>query len=298
VTFPTTRFTAPLITPGDLAALPAGPDAPAVLDVRWRLGGPPGRADHDAGHVPGAVFVDLDTELAGPPGPGGRHPLPDPAALQEVLRRAGVGENSAVVAYDDDSGAVAARAWWLLRWAGMPAERVAVLDGGYRAWVAAGLPVTAERTRPVPGDLVVRPGGMPVVDADGAAALAREGVLLDARAGARYRGETEPVDPRAGHVPGAVSAPAGDHLDASGRWLPPDALARRYTALGVTADDGNDAGPPDVGAYCGSGVTAAAVVMALEHAGLRRGRPAALYAGSWSHWSADPSRPVATGAEP
>jgi thiosulfate/3-mercaptopyruvate sulfurtransferase len=269
-----------------------------VLDVRWRLGGPPGRADHEAGHVPGAVFVDLDAELAGPPGAQGRHPLPDPGALQEALRRAGVREGASVVAYDDDSGAVAARAWWLLRWAGVPADRVAVLDGGYRAWVGSGLPVTAARSRPEPGDLVVRPGGMPVVDADGAAATARAGLLLDARAGARYRGETEPVDPAAGHVPGAVNAPAADHLDESGRWLPPEALARQYAALGVP-DEGEDGAGAAVAAYCGSGVTATAVILALEHAGLRPpGRPAALYAGSWSHWSADPRRPVTTGAEP
>jgi thiosulfate/3-mercaptopyruvate sulfurtransferase len=293
-TSPTTRFTAPLIAPADLAALLHGPARPVVLDVRWRLGGPPGRTDHDAGHVPGAVFVDLDTELAAPPGAGGRHPLPDPLALQEVLRRAGVGESSTVVAYDDDTGAVAARAWWLLRWAGMAADRVAVLDGGYRAWVAAGLPVTAAPSRPVAGDLVVRPGAMPVVDADGAAALAREGTLLDARAAARYRGETEPVDPRAGHIPGAVNAPATDHVDATGRWLPPEELARRYAALGVAPGAG-----PGVGAYCGSGVNATAVVLALEHAGLRPAEhPAALYAGSWSQWSADPRRPAATGPEP
>jgi thiosulfate/3-mercaptopyruvate sulfurtransferase len=134
---------------------------------------------------------------------------------------------------------------------------------------------------------------MPVVDADGAAALARDGVLLDARAGERYRGETEPVDPRAGHVPGALSAPATAHLGPDGRWLPPAAMAERYAALGVRAEAG------DVAAYCGSGVTATAVVLALEHAGLRtRARPAALYAGSWSHWSADPRRPAATGAAP
>jgi thiosulfate/3-mercaptopyruvate sulfurtransferase len=295
MTSPTTRFTAPLIAPADLAALLGEPDRPVVLDVRWRLGGPPGRADHEAGHVPGAVFVDLDTELAGRPGAGGRHPLPDPADLQEVLRRAGVRDGAAVVAYDDDSGAVAARAWWLLRWAGVAAERVAVLDGGYRAWVGAGLPVTAESSRPGRGDLVVRPGAMPVVDADGAAALARDGVLLDARAGARYRGETEPVDPRAGHIPGAASAPATDHLDASGRWLAPEILARRYTGLGLPAVGGGGA----VGAYCGSGVTATAVVLALEYAGLRPpDHPAALYAGSWSQWSADPARAAATGAEP
>jgi thiosulfate/3-mercaptopyruvate sulfurtransferase len=293
-TSPTTRFTAPLIAPADLAVLLRGPAPPVVLDVRWRLGGPPGRGDHDAGHVPGAVFVDLDTELAAPPGARGRHPLPDPPALQEVLRRAGVGEGSTVVAYDDDSGAVAARAWWLLRWAGMAADRVAVLDGGYRAWVAAGLPVTTAPSRPVPGDVVVRPGAMPVVDADGAAALAREGTLLDARAAVRYRGETEPVDPRAGHIPGAVNAPVTDHLDATGRWLPPEELAGRYVRLGVAPGPG-----PGVGAYCGSGVNATAVVLALEHAGLRPAeQPAALYAGSWSQWSADPRRPAATGATP
>jgi thiosulfate/3-mercaptopyruvate sulfurtransferase len=150
---------------------------------------------------------------------------------------------------------------------------------------------------------------MPVVDADGAAAAARRGVLLDARAGARYRGETEPVDPVAGHVPGAVNAPAAEHLDAAGRWRAPQELARHYRALGVpapgddTAADGGataaDGGDTAVAAYCGSGVTAAAVVLALEYAGLRPPhRPAALYAGSWSHWSADPRRPVTTGAGP
>jgi thiosulfate/3-mercaptopyruvate sulfurtransferase len=292
----------PLIAPADLAALLDGARPPVVLDVRWRLGGPPGRADHEAGHVPGAVFVDLDAELAGPPGAGGRHPLPGPPALQEVLRRAGVGEGSAVVAYDDDSGTVAARAWWLLRWAGVPADRVAVLDGGFRAWVAERLPVTATPSRPAPGDVVVHPGGMPVVDADAAAELARHGVLLDARAGARYRGETEPVDARAGHIPGARNAPATEHLGPDGRWLPPTALARCYGARGVTPVDGRtdrENGSAEVGAYCGSGVNAAAVVLALEYSGLRPAAlPAALYPGSWSEWSADPRRPVATGAEP
>ena len=295
MTSATPHLTAPLVAPADLAGLLAAPGrpVPVVLDVRWRLGGPPGRADHDAGHVPGAVYVDLDTELAAPPGPGGRHPLPDPDELQEVLRRAGVRTDSAVVGYDDDTGAVAARAWWLLRWAGLPAERVAVLDGGYRAWVAEGLPVTDAPSRPHRGDVVVRPGGMPVVDAAGAAGLARRGVLLDARAGARYRGETEPVDARAGHIPGAVNAPATEHLGPEGRWLPPAALAGRYRELGV------DPAAPAVGAYCGSGVNATAVVLALELAGLRPpGAPATLYAGSWSQWSADPERPVATGPLP
>ena len=327
VTSPTPQFTTPLLTPRRLAALLGAtvpeatvpgatvPDAavldagatgagsvgaPVVLDVRWRLGGPPGRAEYEAGHVPGAVFVDLDTDLAAPPGAGGRHPLPDPAALQEALRRAGVSQRCTVVAYDDDTGAVAARAWWLLRWSGFAADRVAVLDGGFRAWVADGLPVSTAPSRPTPGDVVVRPGAMPVVDADGAAELARRGVLLDARAGARYRGEVEPVDARAGHVPGARNAPATEHLGPDGRWLPPAELARRYGALGVgPAAEHHGPVAPSVGAYCGSGVNATAVVLALEYAGLRPPeQPAALYAGSWSQWSADPGRPVTTGAEP
>ncbi|NMH78658.1 sulfurtransferase [Pseudonocardia xinjiangensis] len=287
----------PLITSSDLAALldtSSSAERPVVLDVRWRLGGPPGRADHDRAHLPGAVFLDLDTELADPPGPAGRHPLPTPQRLQDALRRAGVHDDSRVVAHDDGDGVVAARAWWLLRWAGLPAGRVAVLDGGFAAWVAAGLPTTAEPSRPEPGDVTVRPGGMPVLDADGAAALARDGVLLDARAAPRYRGETEPVDPRAGHIPGALNAPAADLVGPDGRWLAPEVVAQRLAALGVAAEGG-----ADVAAYCGSGVTAAALVLAAEHARLRPPeQPIALYSGSWSNWSADPERPVATGAAP
>jgi thiosulfate/3-mercaptopyruvate sulfurtransferase len=263
-----------------------------VLDVRWRLGGPPGRADYDTAHVPGAVFVDLDTELADPPGPGGRHPLPDPARLQAVLRRAGVRGDTQVVAYDDGNGAVAARAWWLLRWAGLPADRVAVLDGGWAGWVADGRPTTADPSQPVCGDVVVRPGAMPVLDADAAAALARSGVLLDARAAPRYRGEIEPVDPQAGHIPGARNLPATEIAGADGRVRPPADLAERFAARGAT-------GATPVAAYCGSGVNAAALVLAAEHAGLRPPEdPVALYPGSWSQWSSDPSRPVATGADP
>jgi thiosulfate/3-mercaptopyruvate sulfurtransferase len=291
----------PLLTPTELAALRDHPDPrrrPVVIDVRWRLGGPPGRVDHEAGHLAGAVYVDLDTELADPPGSaggpggGGRHPLPAPERLQQVLRAAGVREGSTVVAYDDDNGAVAARLWWMLRWAGLPADRVAVLDGGYRAWVAEGLPVTATPSRPEPGDVVVRAGSMPVLDADGAGALAADGVLLDARAAARYRGETEPVDPRAGHVPGARNVPATGNVGSDGRWLDRQALAGRLRAAG--AEPGRA-----VGAYCGSGVNAAALVLALEQAGLTGVEaPAALYVGSWSDWSADPGRPAATGDAP
>jgi thiosulfate/3-mercaptopyruvate sulfurtransferase len=280
----------PLMSAERLAELPEA--ELVILDVRWRLGGPPGRADYDAAHIPGAVFVDLDTELADPPGPGGRHPLPDPARLQAVLRRAGVRADTSVVAYDDGNGAVAARAWWLLRWAGMPASRVAVLDGGWAAWVADGRPTTAEPAQPAAGDVVVRPGAMPVLHADDVAALARSGVLLDARAAPRYRGETEPVDPKAGHIPGARNLPATEITGPDGRVRAPAELAERFAARGA-------AGATPVAAYCGSGVNAAALVLAAEHAGLRSpDDPVALFPGSWSQWSSDPSRPVATGVDP
>jgi thiosulfate/3-mercaptopyruvate sulfurtransferase len=284
----------PVIHPQRLAELLAAPDPagrPVVLDVRYRLGGPPGRPEHDAAHLPAAVFVDLDTELAGPPGAAGRHPLPSPEALQAVLRRAGVHDGSLVVAHDHGDGAPAARAWWLLRWAGLPAAHVAVLDGGFPAWTASGLPTTDAPSTPEPGDVTVRPGGMPVLDATAAGKLGQHGVLLDARAAPRYRGETEPIDPVAGHVPGARNAPAAELIGTDGRWLPPAVLAERLAALGV-GEDG------EAGAYCGSGVTAAALVLAVEHAGLRPPeRPIGLYVGSWSHWTTDPARPVATGAE-
>jgi thiosulfate/3-mercaptopyruvate sulfurtransferase len=287
----------PLVSPSRLAKLLADPDPaqrPVVLDVRWRLGGPPARPDHDAAHLPGAVFLDLDTDLSDPPGPAGRHPLPSVERLQSALRRAGVRDGSCVVAHDDAQGVQAARAWWLLRWAGFSAGQVAVLDGGFRAWVAADLPTTAEPSRPEAGDVTVRPGGMPVLDADEAAALARSGVLLDARAPERYRGDIEPVDPKAGHIPGAFNLPATDLLGPDGRWLPTEALVER-----LTGRVGDGAAGEEVGAYCGSGATATALVLAAEYTGLRPPeRPVALYVGSWSNWSADPERPVATGAAP
>ncbi|ASU79518.1 sulfurtransferase [Actinopolyspora erythraea] len=281
----------PLITPRRLESELAGTEAPTVLDVRWNLLGPAGAEEYAERHLPGALFVDVETELAAPPGgaDGGRHPLPEPEVLQRALRGAGVDAHRPVVVYDSGDGSVAARAWWLLRWAGH--SRAFVLDGGFAAWVAAGLPVTTEVPDPVPGDFVVRPGNMPVTDADGARRLARTGVLLDARAGERYRGETEPVDPRAGHVPGAYNAPAAEHV-ADGAWRSPAELAKRFTELGVTGNE-------DVGAYCGSGINACSVVLALEHAGLRGPEnPAVLYPGSWSEWSSSPERPVVTGAEP
>jgi thiosulfate/3-mercaptopyruvate sulfurtransferase len=255
---------------------------PVLLDVRWHLAGPPGIEAYRRGHLPGAVFLDLDRDLAGPPGPAGRHPLPAPGRFQEAMRRAGVSQDRPVVVYDDADSMAAARAWWTLRYFGH--RRVRVLDGGFRAWVEAGQPVTTVTPDPAPGDFVARPGRLPVLDAEGAAALAGDGVLLDARAGERYRGEVEPVDPVAGHIPGAVSAPTVGNVGVDGRFLPPGLLRERFAQLGAT-----DA--VDVGAYCGSGVTAAHEILALTLAGV----PAALYVGSWSNWVADDSRPVAKG---
>ncbi|GGO03609.1 sulfurtransferase [Microbispora rosea subsp. aerata] len=268
----------PLITAEELAAL----GDVTILDVRWRLGGPPGIEAYQEGHIPGAVFCDLDADLAAPPGPAGRHPLPTPEAFQAAMRRLGVSEGRPVVVYDDADSTAAARAWWTLRYFGHGDVRV--LDGGLRAWTRAGLPVTKEERPVTPGDFTARPGGMPVLDADQAAALAADGVLLDARAAERYRGEVEPIDPVAGHIPGAVSAPTGENVEPSGRFHTREFLRERFNSLGAVE------GIP-VGAYCGSGVTAAHEVLALEIAGL----PASLYVGSWSNWVADPGRPVATG---
>jgi thiosulfate/3-mercaptopyruvate sulfurtransferase len=255
----------------------------AVLDVRWTLSGPPGREAFEAGHLPGGVFVDIDRDLAAPPGPAGRHPLPEPADLLAVLRRSGVRHGRPVVCYDQRDGTSAARAWWLLLDLGL--EDVRVLDGGFDAWVAGGGEVeSGPGLRPAPGDVTGEPGHLSRLTADEAGALAGDGVLLDARAGARFRGETEPVDPVAGHVPGAVSAPAVDNLAPDGRFLAAEELRDRFAALGVD-------GTRPVGAYCGSGVVAAHEVLALRLAGI----DAALWPGSWSEWVADPDRPVATG---
>ncbi|MEW2416693.1 sulfurtransferase [Streptomyces sp. NPDC046866] len=274
-----------IVSPAELAAELAGPRPPVLLDVRWQLGGPDLRSAYEAGHLPGAVYVDLDRELAGPPGAGGRHPLPDAEEFGAVMRRAGVSADVPVVVYDGGLGWAAARAWWLLRWTGHP--QVRVLDGGLAAWTAAGGAVTAEPAAPSEGDFKPTPGAVGLLDADGAAALARSGVLLDARAGERYRGEVEPIDPVGGHIPGAVSAPTTENVGADGRFLPGDALRARFAALGAGGDVA-------VGVYCGSGVSGAHEVLALEIAGIE----AALYAGSWSEWSSDPNRPVATGPDP
>ena len=260
----------------------ANPDL-VLLDVRWALGDPEGRSHYEQAHIPGAVYVDLEAELSGTPGGGrGRHPLPEPAALQDAARRWGVRQDSHIVAYDDVGNLSAARAWWLLRWAGLSA--VQLLDGGLGAWRREAYPLESGTVLPSRGDVRIVPGGLPVLDADAAATLARSGLLLDARAGARYRGEVEPVDPRAGHIPGARSAPTTANLRADGTFESPPALARRFRSLGAGMG-----GP--IGAYCGSGITATHEIVALALAGL----DGALYPGSWSEWVSDPARPVATG---
>ncbi len=266
-----------------------------VLDVRWALttagrpasDGPVGRPDYDLGHVPGAFFVDLDTELAAPPGEGGRHPLPDAATLERLVRRCGITAGTRVVVYDARDAMAAARAWWVLRWAGVPDVRV--LDGGFAAWTAAGLPVSTQEPADRHGEGTVHLGTLPTLDADGAAALAREGLLVDARATERYAGEVEPIDPVAGHVPGAVTSPTTALAGPDGRFR--EDLAEHWAT--VVAADGSPDGRA-VGVYCGSGVTAAHHVLALAEIGV----DATLYPGSWSEWIRDASRPVATGRTP
>jgi thiosulfate/3-mercaptopyruvate sulfurtransferase len=259
----------PLITAADLEPLLG---SVTLLDVRWQLGRTDGHEQYLAGHLPGAVFVDLETELAGPPhtGSGGRHPLPDAARFSSVMRAHGVSADRPVVVYDAGAGAAAARAWWLLRYFGHPS--VQLLDGGLAAWTGAleeGPPLTRQ------GDFEGTPGHLPVLDAD---ELDKVDTLIDARAPERYRGETEPIDPVAGHIPGAINVPHAANI-ADGRFKTPDELAALYPTSGT------------VGVYCGSGVTAAHDVLALELVGIE----AALYPGSYSHWVSDPDRPVETG---
>lgn len=255
-----------------------------VLDVQYALTGTPGRELYAAAHVPGAPFLDLDAALAGPPGPRGRHPLPDPAVLEDALRRCGISDEDDVVVYDQRTSLSAARAWWILRWAAHP--QVRVLDGGLDAWRRAGHPVTTDVPAPEPGSITVRPGSVPVLDADGAATMARSGVLLDVRAAERYRGETEPIDRVAGHIPGSRNLPMTDLLADDGTFLPREEVRARLRPVGVHRDT-------PVGTTCGSGVTAAQMALALHELRI----DAIPYVGSWSEWIEDPHRPVATGPD-
>ena len=257
-----------------------------LLDVRWALGDPHGHDHYLREHIPGAVFVDLATELAGHAEPSrGRHPLPSAEQFQESARRWGINDGEVVVAYDDSGNMAAARLWWMLRNAGF--HSVHLLDGGLAAWRAAGFELAAGSELPPPGNVTLSDGAMPMIDAGQAASWGQQGLLLDARAGERYRGEIEPVDPRAGHIPGAVSAPTTGNLQEDGRFLAPAELRKRFERLGYRAG-------VRTAVYCGSGVTAAHEIAALEIAGFS----AALYPGSFSEWCHSASNDVVTGEAP
>ncbi|MFJ4168563.1 sulfurtransferase [Paenarthrobacter sp. NPDC089714] len=257
-----------------------------LLDVRWVLGRTDGHSEYVAGHVPGAVFVDLPTELADHAQPSlGRHPLPSAARFQEAARRWGINDGDTVVAYDNSGSMAAARVWWMLRNAGV--SSVYLLDGGLAAWRAAGNRVEAGEVNPDVGQVTLGEGAMATIGEGEAAQWHGERLLLDARAGERYRGEVEPIDPRAGHIPGAVSAPTTANVTAEGAFLPAAELRERFEELGVGASS-------EVAVYCGSGVTAAHQIAALEIAGFE----AALFPGSFSQWSNNDANPVAVGDQP
>jgi thiosulfate/3-mercaptopyruvate sulfurtransferase len=280
----------PLISAAQLATHLDDPSW-VVVDCRFTLTDPAaGPVAYASSHIPGARYANLDDDLARHPRPSeGRHPLPDGEDFAARLGAWGVGNDSTVVAYDEASGAIAARLWWLLGWLGH--DRRLVLDGGFAAWSAAGLRVETRKPdwkpkrfvpRRVAQDSVVEASELPALQAAG-------GLLVDARAAPRYRGEQEPIDPVAGHVPGAVNRPGSVNLEADGRFRAPDALRRELTELlgGRPAEQ--------VIAMCGSGVTACQLLLALSAAGLDGAK---LYAGSWSEWIRDPKRPIAKGPKP
>ncbi|WP_040833442.1 sulfurtransferase [Nocardia brevicatena] len=277
-----------LITVAELADRFAAAEPVTIVDVRWRLDCPDGRADYVLGHIPGAVYADLETELSDHSVSGhGRHPLPKGVVVQAAARRWGARAGVPIVVYDDWNRAGSARAWWVLRAAGI--HHVRILDGGLGAWVAAGYELADGVERPVPGDIRVAfddlyDGALTTLSTVETAAVPGRGVLVDARSPERFRGEMEPVDPVAGHIPGARNVPGTALLDGRGFFRPSAELVALFAEAGV-----GDA--PTVGVYCGSGVTAAVGIAALKLVGI----DAALYPGSWSQWSAHPSGPVAVG---
>lgn len=276
---------AQLISSTDLDRLVRDGAPVRILDVRYRLDRPDGRPEHRQAHVPGAVYVDLESELSRHGrADEGRHPLPELGDLQAAARRWGLRDGDTVVVYDDARSLGAARAWWLLTRTGVADVRL--LDGGLAAWRAAGLPLESGDVVPEPGDVTLVPIAERVLSIDDAAELSASGVLLDVRAAERYRGETEPIDPIAGHIPGAVNLATTEYMSDEG-FRDAASLRALFAAAGV--EPGVTAA-----AYCGSGVTAAQAVFAAELAGLEL----AIYPGSWSQWSNTPGRPVATGAAP
>ena len=277
-------MSSPLIAVSELHDQVLTGRAPVLLDIRWSLKDGSGHADYLAGHLPEAHFIDIEIDLAEPAGVGGRHPLPSRRRFASAMNRCGVDGASEIVCYDAETGASAARCWWLARYFGHP--RVRLLDGGYRAWTDAGFPTTKGQTASAAGNFEFGSPTVRVVTADDVLARAQDGCLLDARAAERYLGTMEPVDAKSGHIPGAVNAPTTENNFADGRFLSPRQLRERFVRLGVLPGR-------EVGVYCGSGVTAAHEVLALEVAGF----DAALYPGSWSEWITDPLRPIRTGPE-
>jgi thiosulfate/3-mercaptopyruvate sulfurtransferase len=290
--------TSPLIQVDELARLLAGPETerPVVLDVRFRMTGPTGCREFERAHVPGASYVDLNTDLATirPDGVGGRHPMPTPRTFVAAMRSVGVTMSRPVVAYDDWASIPASRLWWMLRHLGFPDVRV--LDGGIAAWTGAGQPTESGPHTPGVGDFSPSsPGISHLLDAADATRYAGRHLLLDARSADRFRGENETIDPVAGHIPGAVSAPALANVDSSGRFLPADELAGRFRHLAAAGATGTSqaTGTSDartVGTYCGSGVQATHLALALSVAGITD--DADVYIGSWSDWITDPVRRV------
>lgn len=275
----------PLVTAAELRTELASATPPRVLDARWSLAAPNSYGAFLAGHIPGAAYVDLEEDAAQKSVPTeGRHPLPSAGHLQQAARRWGLRDGDKVVVYDVDNSLSAARVWWVLKDAGVD---VRVLDGGLAAWTAAGYGLDSGDHDPAPGDITITTGSAARLPIDEVLDFATTGLLLDARAGERYRGETEPVDPVAGHIPGAVSAPTSENVGPDGRFLSPTELAARFVQLGVTDDR-------PIAVYCGSGITASHQILALELAG----HAASLYPGSWSQWSNNPHLPVATGPNP
>jgi thiosulfate/3-mercaptopyruvate sulfurtransferase len=271
----------PLIDVTELAQLLDGGDV-TLLDVRWSLGDTTGHDAYLRGHVPGAVYVDLETELSGPPGAGGRHPLPSSEVFAAAMTRVGVSDERQVIAYDGASNLGAARLWWMLTDAGH--RRVRVLNGGYGAWVAAGQHVETGEVAPKRGTFTSDPGHRPTLDPDGVLQHLRDGgALYDVRGADRYRGENETIDPVAGHIPGASNLPLATLVGTQG-FAERDVLAAKLSQLRAG----------DV-LSCGSGITAATVMLAAEQVGIP---DLVLFPGSWSEWIADPTRPIAGGSDP
>lgn len=283
------RARSPLVTAAQLQDALADPaSAPTLLDTRWRLGAPSQRPSYEQGHLPGAVWVEFEEVAASAPGDGGRHPMPDREDFEAAMRAAGVADEHPVVVYDDANSLAASRIWWLLRAFGHPDVRV--LDGGYAAWLAAGGETTTDEPAPAPGDFIAEDEANNLLGPDDAEEYAARHLLLDARPRTRYHGREETIDPVAGHIPGAASMPALANVTEDGRFLPADDLALRFTAAGVQPDG-------VVGVYCGSGVQATHLALAMEAAGLHP--QTGVYIGSWSHWITDPDRPIVTpAAEP